>query len=89
MRIQSNRQNVSSKDTSLYPSAQTLLWRGMWPYLPESVLKLSKYVPTRLYSRLRNLNKMFADIGRPLYKASADQWDGSRSEKRDALSILS
>ena len=45
---------------------------------------LTKYVPTAFYKRLRALNDMFADIGRPLYKSTANEWDGSRSEKRDA-----
>ena len=78
-----------SKDTGLYPSAGTLLWRATWPYLPAALLNLMKYTPTALYGRLRRLNALFEEVGRPLYKASAEDWDGSREEKRDVMSVLS
>ena len=66
-----------------------LLWRAVWPYLPTPILNLTKYTPTPLYRRLRKLNAMFEDIGRPLYKMNAQEWDSSREGKRDALSVLS
>ena len=78
-----------SKDDSAHLSVGTMLWRGTWPYLPQPLLELTKYVPTTIYKRLRSLNRMFTEIGRPLYKSTANDWDGTRSEKRDALSVLS
>ena len=77
------------KDSAVDLSPLALVWRATWPYLPKPLLELTKYVPTAFYKRLRNLNHMFADIGRPLYKSTVNDWDGSRSEKRDALSVLS
>ena len=32
---------------------------------------------------------MFADVGRPLYKSHAEDWDSSREDKRDVMSVLS
>ena len=71
------------------PTPGMLLWRAVWPYLPAPILNLTKYTPTPLYRRLRKLNAMFEDIGRPLYKMNAQEWDSSREGKRDALSVLS
>ena len=65
------------------------MWRATWPYLPAPLLRLTKYTPTALYGRLRRLNAMFADVGRPLYKSNAEEWDGSREERRDVMSVLS
>ena len=61
----------------------------MWQYFPEIVLKATKYTPAKIYARLRKLNAMFADIGRPLMKSTIEGWDDSRNDKRDVLSVLS
>ena len=61
---------------------------AVWNYLPEKVLMLTKYAPTELFARFRRLNAMFAEIGRPLYRASLEEWDDAQESRRDALAML-
>ncbi|KAH9928018.1 cytochrome P450 [Epithele typhae] len=75
-------------DANLYPTASEQIWRATWPYLTWPVLKLTKYTPTKLYTRFRRVNRMFENIGRPLYKAGLDTWDASQEKRRDAMSLL-
>ncbi|KAI0755301.1 cytochrome P450 [Daedaleopsis nitida] len=75
-------------DTQLYPTAWTMLYRGIWPYLPASILNLTKYTPTHVFSRFRRLNQLFIDIGTPLYSSNASDGPAVREGKKDVMSVL-
>ena len=69
------------------PTIAMACW-AVWTYLPERVLMLTKYTPTKMFARFRRLNAMFADIGRPLYRASFEEWDTAQEARRDVLAML-
>ncbi|KAI0755289.1 cytochrome P450 [Daedaleopsis nitida] len=75
-------------DTQLYPTAWTMLYRGIWPYLPASILNLIKHTPTHVFSRFRRLNQLFIDIGTPLYSSNASDGPAVREGKKDVMSVL-
>ncbi|KAI0737344.1 cytochrome P450 [Daedaleopsis nitida] len=73
---------------TLYPSTLNMIYQGLWPYCPKSLLKLTKYTPGRVYTYFRRLNELFTDIGRPLYVSNANDGPVIREGKRDVMSIL-
>ncbi len=78
-----------SVDTQLYPDAMNMVYRALWPYVPDALLALTKYTPGRIYSRYRGLNAEFEKIGKPLYHSNNVDGLSSREGKKDVMSVLS
>ncbi|KAI0794686.1 cytochrome P450 [Fomes fomentarius] len=75
-------------DTQLYPNATNMVYRGLWPYVPDALLALTKYTPGRIYSRYRGLNAEFERVGKPLYHSNNANELPSREGKKDVMSVL-
>ena len=72
----------------LYPDAVNMFYRSLWQYLPSSILKLTRFTPSRVYARCRRMNAAFAKIGQPLYFSNAGEPLASREGKKDLMSVL-
>lgn len=51
-----------SSDTLLYPSGVDLLFKGLWRYIPASILQYVEYIPTKEYIRFRAFRKLAKSI---------------------------
>ena len=72
----------------LYPDAVNMFYCSLWQYLPSSILKLTRFTPSRVYARCRRMNAAFAKIGQPLYFSNAGEPLASREGKKDLMSVL-
>ncbi|KAF4605321.1 hypothetical protein EYR40_004105 [Pleurotus pulmonarius] len=74
-------------DTLLYPSGVDLLFKGLWRYIPTSILQYVEYIPTKEYIRFRAFRKLAKSISKGLIeeKASVSMADGT---SRDVMSVL-
>ena len=79
-----------STDVVMYPSKSSIFYRLMWNYLPDRLLALAKYTPTRQYSRLRYTNKIFTRVASRLLAERNDQSviAEKASRPKDVMSIL-
>ncbi|KAI0706655.1 PAH-inducible cytochrome P450 monooxygenase PC-PAH 4 [Earliella scabrosa] len=75
-------------DCMLYPDAVNMFYRSLWQYLPSSILKITRFTPSRVYARCRRMNAAFAKIGQPLYFSNAGEPLASREGKKDLMSVL-
>ena len=80
----------NSTDVSMHPSKSSILYRLMWNYLPDRLLELTKYTPTRQYSRLRYTNKIFTGVASQLLAERNDksEFTEKASSSKDVMSIL-
>lgn len=76
-----------SSDTLLDPSGVDLLFKGLWRYIPTSILQYVEYIPTKEYIRFRAFRKLAKSISKELIeeKASISMAD---SGSRDVMSVL-
>ncbi len=79
--------STHSSDTLLYPSGVDLLFKGLWRYIPASILQYVEYIPTKEYIRFRAFRKLAKSISKGLIeeKASVSMADGT---SRDVMSVL-
>ncbi|KAF7436931.1 hypothetical protein PC9H_003765 [Pleurotus ostreatus] len=74
-------------DTLLYPSGVDLLFKGLWQYIPTSILQYVEYIPTKEYIRFRAFRKLAKSVSKGLIeqRASVSMGDGT---SRDVMSVL-
>ncbi len=78
-----------SVDTQLYPNTTSLIYRGLWQYMPNALLMLTKYTPGHNFSRFRRLNAEFERVAKPLFHSNTTLGLASREAKKDVMSMLS
>lgn len=78
---------MQSSDSLLYPSVVDLLFRGLWQYIPTSILRYVEYIPTREYIRFRAFRGLARSVSKGLVeeKASVSLVDATN---RDIMSVL-
>ncbi|KAI0661093.1 PAH-inducible cytochrome P450 monooxygenase PC-PAH 4 [Cubamyces menziesii] len=67
----------------------TMLFRATWDYVPESILKLFKYIPAQPFSHLRGVSNLFTQYGKEILREKRPEVDAEkRTYGKDVLSIL-
>ncbi|TFK84945.1 cytochrome P450 [Polyporus arcularius HHB13444] len=74
-----------------YPSRATLLFRSIWPYLPDKLLRLVKYLPTRDHIHFRRtlykIEGYASSLVQEKTRAVLEESDNAPN-KRDIISIM-
>ncbi|KAI0666534.1 PAH-inducible cytochrome P450 monooxygenase PC-PAH 4 [Trametes maxima] len=77
------------KDMDYRLPKSTLLFRATWDYLPWPLLKLFRYIPANPFTRMRNLNSLFAAYGKQILREKRPEFDAEKStNNKDIMSIL-
>ncbi|PIL34065.1 cytochrome P450 [Ganoderma sinense ZZ0214-1] len=77
------------KDIDYNPPKAVILFRAAWDYLPVSMLKWIKYMPTRQFRRLLNLNNLFREYGKRILSEQGPSIDVERkTNSKDMMSLL-
>ncbi|KZT63987.1 cytochrome P450 [Daedalea quercina L-15889] len=77
------------RDSVMYPSGATLLWRSLWPYIPDRLLRLTDYLPTREARRFRRTLNVINKLSKRLIAEKAQTCLERKDENlRDIMSIL-
>ncbi|KAH9942950.1 PAH-inducible cytochrome P450 monooxygenase PC-PAH 1 [Amylocystis lapponica] len=80
---------LRSRDSLLYPSKMTILFRSLWKYIPDRLLRLIVYLPGREYRRLRHTLLVINRISRQLIEEKTEACLSGKDENRkDIMSIL-
>ncbi len=80
---------VISIDSSLYPTKLKLFYRTMWHYLPDWVLDILEYTPTRELKRVRETSRLFRQVAEDLLREKGSEvQDRAEEGHKDVLSIL-
>lgn len=73
----------------MYPSGATLLFRALWPYIPDRLIRIVDYFPTREARRFRHtltvINRLSNRLIAEKTQACLDRKD---ENLRDIMSIL-
>ncbi len=80
-----------SAESVPYPSRATLLFRSIWPYLPDQLLRLVKYLPTRDHIHFRRtLDKIEGYASSLVQEKTRAVLEESETapNKRDIISIM-
>jgi len=70
-------------DSLLYPPLWDILFKSSWLYIPELILSLVKYLPTREYRRFFRYTSFMRKFSKDMIKESMTKGDGN-----DIMSIL-
>ncbi|KAI0284849.1 cytochrome P450 [Russula brevipes] len=70
-------------DSVLYPSRVDIIFKSIWRYIPEPILDLVRYLPTREYSRFRRYTKFIRKFSQEMIEKSLAKGDG-----KDIMSVL-
>ncbi|TFY57341.1 hypothetical protein EVJ58_g7079 [Rhodofomes roseus] len=77
------------RDSVMYPSGATLVFRSLWPYIPERLIRLTGYLPTREARRFRRTLSVVNKISNRLIKEKTQTCLDRKDENlRDIMSIL-
>jgi len=77
------------RDSIMHPTKATLLFRALWPWIPDSILRFFVYIPTKEYNRLRHSLQSINRLARDLISKKNEAIQESEDDKkRDILSIL-
>ena len=74
---------MESIDSVLYPSRFDVIFKSIWRYIPEPILDLVRYLPTREYSRFRRYTKFIRKFSQEMVEKSVAKGDG-----KDIMSVL-
>ena len=74
---------LDSIDSTLYPSRFDLVFRSLWNYIPDPLLRYVRYLPLREYRRQRTFSDYSQSFSRDLVKQSMEKYDG-----KDMMSVL-
>jgi len=74
---------LDSIDSTLYPSPFDLVFRSLWPYIPDLLLRYVRYLPLREYRRQRTFFDYSQGFSRDLVRQSMEKYDG-----KDVMSVL-
>lgn len=75
----------------LWPSKLDLIFKSLWKYIPEQVLTLVEYLPTREYAHFRRTLNVINGVARDLIreKSLALKQGKTDEENADMMTILS
>ncbi|CCM03242.1 uncharacterized protein FIBRA_05367 [Fibroporia radiculosa] len=77
------------RDSVMHPTRATLLFRSMWPYIPDSILRFIVYIPTKEYKRLRYSLQTINQLSRRLIGQKIETCLNNDGEKKkDIMSLL-
>src|SRR5579863_255544 len=74
---------LDSIDSTLYPSRFDLVFRSLWNYIPDPLLRYVRYLPLREYRRQRTFLDYSQSFSRDLVRQSMEKHDG-----KDMMSVL-
>jgi hypothetical protein len=74
---------LGSIDSTLYPSPFDLVFRSLWLYFPDFLLRCVRYLPLREYRRQRTFFDYSQGFSRDLVRQSMEKHDG-----KDVMSVL-
>ncbi|RDX57275.1 cytochrome P450 [Lentinus brumalis] len=77
-------------DTALYPSKWLILYRSLWNYLPDFLLRIVPYTPIKSHNSARRMARTVQGIGRELFSQKTREVlsSGQTDTPKDVLSIL-
>jgi cytochrome P450 len=75
-------------DSFLHPPKWDILFRYFWRYLPQSILDLVQYIPTREYKRFRHFVQLAKTTAKDLITEKADDILAEGDSKKDVLTLL-
>jgi len=70
-------------DSFLYPPPYDILFKSIWRYIPEPILDLVRYLPTREYRRFLRFTRFMRKFSQGMLEKSTIQGDGN-----DIMSVL-
>ncbi|KAI0829918.1 PAH-inducible cytochrome P450 monooxygenase PC-PAH 4 [Trametes gibbosa] len=77
------------KDAEFRLSKPVMLFRATWDYLPESILKLFRYIPIHPFNRMLSLKRIYTTYARQILREKRPQVDAEkRIDTEDIMSIL-
>jgi len=74
---------MESIDSRLYPPPYDILFKSIWRYIPEPILSLVRYLPTREYRRFLRYTRFMRKFSQDMIKKSMTKGDGG-----DIMSVL-
>jgi len=74
---------MESIDSFLYPPLYDILFKSIWRYIPEPILSLVRYLPTREYRRFLRYTRFMRKFSQGMIEKSTIQGDGN-----DIMSVL-
>lgn len=79
----------SSRDSVMHPSGAILIFRSLWHYLPDSLIRLTDYLPTREARRFRRTVTVINRLSKKLINEKTQACLDRKDENlRDIMSIL-
>lgn len=67
-----------------------MLFRAIWDFLPEPILKLFKYIPIHPFTRMLALGRIYESYGKRILREKRLDVDAEKEVKnKDIMSILS
>lgn len=80
-----------SIDTALHPSKWLILYRSLWHYLPNFLLRIVQYTPIKEHNRTRHTAKIVHGIGKELFSEKTKEvlTSDKAATHKDVMSILS
>ncbi|KAI0721330.1 cytochrome P450 [Cerioporus squamosus] len=76
-------------DSSLYTTKLKFFYRTVWHYLPDWVLEILKYTPTRELKRVHSTSRLFREVaGNLLREKGSEVKERAEEGYKDVLSIL-
>ncbi len=70
------------------PSRWNALFRASWSYLPNFLLDLVDYIPTREYKRFRHTTKVINKVSKRLIEEKTEALLSGGKTSKDVMSIL-
>jgi hypothetical protein len=58
--------DIFSADSTLYPPKWDLLFKAVWQYIPNPILRFVEFIPSREYQRFRNFLKLAKSVAKEL-----------------------
>ncbi|GJE88905.1 cytochrome P450 [Phanerochaete sordida] len=75
-------------DSVLYPSRWSTIFRALWKFLPDWLLRYVRFIPTREYTRFRHTLNVINKVSKSLIdQKAADLLAGDKTSK-DVMSVL-
>lgn len=69
----------------MHPRAADLLFKAVWKFIPDNVLQLVQYIPSREYRRFRNFLNLAKKIAKDLVQEKASV---TAKGDKDIMSVL-
>jgi cytochrome P450 len=74
---------MESVDSRLYPPPYDIVFKSIWRYIPEPILSLVRYLPTREYRRFLRYTRFMRKFSQDMIEKSMIKGD-----RNDIMSVL-